>query len=154
LNQEKETLKEKEIQMSQSCEQGTERLGEGRALKRRAWEANEESRRKLNELGKQLDTQEKEVAYMKLALRHEMEDHKSTYSTLYLHLRSCLEAEKTVENVKKMRATKRRLREYVLPTEYFYSRRKEDEYKGVEEACDPIHDRSHDHDDQEDFLLR
>jgi hypothetical protein len=59
-----------------------------------------------------------------------------------------------VENVKKMRATKRRLREYVLPTEYFYSRRKEDEYKGVEEACDPIHDRSHDHDDQEDFLLR
>ena len=153
-NRENEVLKEMEARTSQRYEQVARRLREERALKKQAREANDESCQRLNQFELRLDTKEKELAYAKLALRHETEDHKSTYSALYQHLSSCPEAEKTVENVEKMRATNKRLREYALPTRYCFSRSTEDVWNSIEEACDPIHDRFHNHDDQEDFLLR
>lgn len=153
-NRENEVLKEKEARMSQRYEQVAGRLREERALKKQAREANDETFQRLNEFELRLDTKGKELAYTKLTLRYETEDHKSTYSALYQHLRSCPEAEKTVDNVEKMRATNKRLREYVLPTGYCSSRSTEDVWSSIEEACDPIHDRFHNHDDQEDFLLR
>jgi chromosome segregation ATPase len=153
MNRENEVLKGKEAHMTQRYEQAAGRLREERTLNKQAREANDESCRRLSDFELRLGTKEKELAYIKLALRHEMEDHKSTYSALYQHLRSCPEASKTVESVEKMRATKEKLREYVLSTGYLYSSSAEDVWDRLDEACDPIHDRSHDHDDHEDFFM-
>jgi chromosome segregation ATPase len=144
--QAKEDDLKKEARVSWRLEKAARRLREERALKK-------DARTNSNDLEMRLAKLKEELADTKLALRHETEDHKSTYSALYQHLLSCPEAEKTVESVKKMRATKKRLREYVSPTGYFVSRGTEDEWNRFEEACDPIHDRFHDHDDQEDFFL-
>jgi hypothetical protein len=140
---------EKNAQVDWRLEKVASRLREERALRKDACTDNKGLEMRLAKL-------KEELADTKLSLRHETEDHKSTYSALYQHMRSCPEAEKIVESVKKTRATKERLREYREYREYvlpYYSRTTEDEWNRAEEACDPIHDRFHDYDDQEDFLL-
>ena len=153
MNRENEVLKGKEALMNQRYEQAAGRLREERTLKKQAREANDESCQRLGEFELLLDTKKKELAYTKLALHHKTQDHNSTYSALYQHLRSCPEAERTVESMKKMRATKERLHEYVLPTGNLHSRSAEDVWDRLEKACGPIYDRFRDYDDQEDFLL-
>lgn len=145
--QAKEESLKKEARVSWRLERAARKLREERALKKDARTDN-------NDLEIRLAKLKEELADTKLSLPKETQDHQSTYSALYSHLRSCPEAEKTVENVEKIQVMNKKMREYALPTGYFCSRRTEAEWNSAEEACDPIHDRFHDHDDQEDILLR
>jgi chromosome segregation ATPase len=140
--QAKEEDLKKKAQVKWRLEKAARRLREERALKKDARTDN-------NDLGMGLAKLKEELADTKLSLRKETQDHQSTHSALYVHLRSCSEAEKTLENLKNAWATQERLREYVWPSGH-YVPEEHDDYEG---AYDPDNDSAYDYDEEEDFFL-